>query len=279
MLEINELHYHYKKSRPLFKGLDLEISSGNIYGLLGRNGAGKTTLLKLMTGLLFPKTGTINLWGYKPEDRAVEMLGNLYFLPEELYVPSITIDLFERSYSDFYPNFDSSAFHHYLSEFSIPKEQKMDKMSYGQKKKTLISFALATNAKLLILDEPTNGLDIPSKSIFRKILAGAVSEEQTIFISTHQVRDMVNLIDPIIILEGGKVLFNQSLEEVTKHLHFELVSSMKAPEGAIYTERVPGGFYVVSENTTGVETDPDLEVLFNAIVANPEKMSRIFEKK
>jgi len=276
MLQINKLKYHYHKSKPLFEGLNLDIQPGNIYGLLGRNGAGKSTLLKLMTGLLFPKEGEIRLLGHNPANRSADLLADIFFLPEELYVPSVSISSFVEGYSDFYPNFDRKDFDRYLSEFAIPTDHRMDKMSYGQKKKTLISFALATNAKLLIFDEPTNGLDIPSKTKFRKILTGAVSENQTIFISTHQVRDMANLLDPIIILDTGKIIFNQPLEKVTQRLQFELISTMTEPQGALYSERVPGGFYVVNENTTGSETEPDLEILFNAIVANPQKMKELF---
>ena len=276
MLKINDLQYHYRKSAPLFQNLDLEIAPGNIYGLLGRNGAGKSTLLKLMTGLLFPKAGDISLFGYNPVNRSPDLLAEIFFLPEDLYVPTVTINTFVNSYGDFYPRFDRAAFDRYLGEFAIPVTQRMDKMSYGQKKKTLISFALATNARLLIFDEPTNGLDIPSKTKFRKILAGAVSEDQTIFISTHQVRDMANLLDPIIILDAGKIIFNQPLESVTRHLHFELIPTMTEPADALYSERVPGGYYAVTENTTGEETEPDLEVLFNAVVANPLKMRNLF---
>ncbi len=276
MLEIRDLSFYYHKSMPLFTDLDLAIEPGNIYGLLGRNGAGKSTLLKLMTGLLFPKTGTVDLFGYNPEYRSPDMLADIYFLPEELYVPTVAVQTFVDAYAGFYPKFSQADFEKYLAEFSIPATQRMDKMSYGQKKKTLISFALATNAKLLIFDEPTNGLDIPSKTKFRKILAGAVSPEQTIFISTHQVRDMANLLDPIIVLDGGDVIFNQSLENVTKNLHFELIPTMNEPQGVLYSERVPGGYYVVTENSTGQETEPDIEVLFNAVVANPELMDSIF---
>lgn len=276
MITANNLSFSYSKKQPLFSHLDLQIPTGNIYGLLGKNGAGKTTLLRLIAGLLFPKDGDISVMGYSPQQRIPEFLSDVFFVAEEMHIPALKISDFEKIYAPFYPKFDTNAFQNYLREFEITTDKKMTNLSYGQKKKAMMSFGLATNCSLLILDEPTNGLDIPSKSQFRKLLAGAITDDRTFIISTHQVRDMANLIDPIIILDDSKIIFQQSLEDITRKLHFELLYSISTPEEAIYSERVPGGYMVVTENHEGLDSEADLEVLFNTVISNKNKMAEMF---
>lgn len=280
MININNLSFHYTKKNPLFEDLSLNIPEGNIYGLLGKNGAGKTTLLKLISGLIFPKTGVIDVFGYQPMNRRPDFLADICIIPEELFVPKhVNGATYIKRYSVFYPKFDQTQFEGYLKTFDIPMDKKLTELSYGQKKKFLLCFGIACNTRLLILDEPTNGLDIPSKSQFRSLLAGAMTDDRTVIISTHQVRDMANLIDPIIILEDGEIVFQQSLEAVTRHLYFETVSNLDLPENAIYSERIPGGHYVVTENVNGYDSEVDLEVLFNAVTTNRSMMNALFSKR
>lgn len=279
MITIKDLNFHYKKTKPLFSDLQLNIEPGNICGLLGKNGAGKTTLLKLMAGLLYPKSGNLSINGFNPEKREPSFLSDLYIVPEEFEVPNMKIATFEKIYGAFYPKFSGEQFNTYLQEFELEKKNNLNKLSYGQKKKTLLSFGLATNSSLMILDEPTNGLDIPSKSIFRKLLAGSVTDDKCYIISTHQVRDMINLIDPVIILENGKIIFNATIEEITSKLHFGMHFQESAVADALYAERTPGGYLAVTPNVTGEETEVDLEVLFNAIVSNKKRMEQLFEKE
>lgn len=268
MIQLQNVHFHYKKKAPLFQELNLNIPTGNIYGLLGKNGAGKTTLLRLLSGLVFPKSGNIEVMGFTPQDRYPSFLSDIFFISEELDVPNMKISTFEKIYSPFYPKFDATRFQEYLTDFEIPADKKMTSLSYGQKKKVITCFGLATNCRLLILDEPTNGLDIPSKSLFRKLLAGAINDDRTFIISTHQVRDMANLMDPIIILDAGKIIFQNSLEAIAQKLHFDVKFSQSEPEGVLYAERVPGGYMVVTKNDDGEETEIDIEVFFNAMMAN-----------
>ncbi len=220
MVRIEHLSFGYSPANPIFNHLNLELPSGKIYGLLGKNGAGKSTLLKLISGLIFPQKGSCIINGYHSKDRHPLVLRDLYVIPEELEIPPITVNQYEKLYSPFYPLFDHFLFNANLKEFDIPKSQKMSKLSYGQKKKVLISFGLATHSKLVIMDEPTNGLDIPSKSQFRRLLAATLHHERSFIISTHQVRDVVNLIDPIIILEKGEVFFIKALTRQIADLNF-----------------------------------------------------------
>ncbi|MBD3392682.1 MAG: ATP-binding cassette domain-containing protein, partial [Chitinivibrionales bacterium] len=188
MVQINDLRFAYRGKKWLFDGLQLNLDGGNIYGLLGKNGAGKTTLLKIICGLLFADRGSSVVLGCNSRHRSPELLQELVFIPEEFHVPSLTAGAYRKYYGPLYPRFSSEDFASYLKEFGIRETERLSSLSYGNKKKFLIAFGLATNCRLLILDEPTNGLDIPSKSQFRKLVAGALADDRVFIISTHQVR-------------------------------------------------------------------------------------------
>lgn len=277
MITLENINFGYKKQNMLFNELNLNLSAGHIYGLLGKNGAGKTTLLKIMSGLLFAKGGNAETLGYNPAYRKVEMLRDIYFLTEEMYIPPLKIKDYVRVYAPFYPDFSHEQFAHYLQEFEIESQElQMPKLSHGQKKKILICFALATNTKILFMDEPTNGLDIPSKSIFRRLMALAVDESRLVIISTHQVRDLHSLIDAIVILENGKILLNNSAEEITQKLVFKSVDDPLQDESVLYSEDNIRGSLIVAENKNNEDSKLDLELLFNATIANKQKIKDIF---
>lgn len=277
MIRIENLSFRYRQQESLFDQLDLTLPPGNIYGLLGKNGAGKSTLLKLLIGLLFPDLGNLEVAGYRPKDRYPQFIREIYLVTEEFYLPSLNTDQYVNLYSPFYPRFNIGSFQGYINELKIPRGLKLSSMSYGQKKNFLLSFGLATDCKLLLLDEPTNGLDIPSKSQFRKIVANAINEDRSFIISTHQVRDMENLIDPIIILDEGKIVFFQDYEQITKKLAFTRQSQLPDSDSLVYSESTLGGHTVVKANTGSEETNMNLETLFNAVVSNTAKINEIFK--
>jgi ABC-2 type transport system ATP-binding protein len=275
VIELKNMSFGYKRQR-LFSGLNLSLQPGNIYGLLGKNGAGKTTLLKLICGLRFPQEGDCRVLGYDPSQRPAHLLEDICFLSEDLYVPPILPAFFETLYAPLYPRFSHEAFQEYLREFELDMSKRLSEMSYGQKKKFLIAFGLATRSRILLLDEPTNGLDIPSKSQFRKLLARAGAEDQVILISTHQVRDMENLIDPIIILDDGHVIFQQPLQEASRRLAVSVERAEPSDGGALYVEKTLGGYVVVRPSAGAEETNVDLEVLFNTVIASRDKVDALF---
>ncbi len=275
MIQIDQLSFSYSRKQKLFDGLSLQASAGNIYGLLGRNGAGKSSLLKIMSGLLFSKAGVVNIAGFNPADRYPDFLQEIYLVTEEFFLPAMSGKQFVNNYGAFYPRFSRQAFEEYLAEFNLSQKQKLSSLSYGQKKIFLLAFGLATNCKLLLLDEPTNGLDIPSKSLFRKIVARALTDERTFIISTHQVRDMEHLIDPIIILDQGKIIFNEDTASITQKLSFGKQAQLN-DTNSIYSETTLGGYAVVKANTRGDETHLNLELLFNAAIHAPEKLNDLF---
>ena len=276
MIDIQDMSFGYKK-QMLFSNLRLSLAGGNIYGLLGKNGAGKTTLLKLICGLRLPQGGTCRVLGFDPAARPAGLLEEICFVPEDLQVPAIPMGLFERLYAPLYPRFSRETFREHLLTFEMDRAKNLAELSYGQKKKYLLAFALATGCRLLLLDEPTNGLDIPSKSQFRRLLARSGGSEQVILISTHQVRDMENLIDPIIILDQGRIVFQQPMMEAARRLSAKLEREEPSGPGVLHAEKTLGGWVVVRENTGGEETQMDLETLFNTVIAGGEKVQALFE--
>lgn len=271
------MEFSYSHSYQLFKNLNLSLFAGHIHGLLGKNGEGKSTLLKIISGLVFPLKGEISVMNLEPRRRYPEMLQEIFFLPEELPPVNLSIENYEKVYAPFYPHFSSEQFHKYLTEFEIESAKiQISQLSYGQKKKFFIAFGLASNTGIILLDEPTNGLDIPSKAQFRKMTALAVEENRCIIISTHQVRDLDSLIDSIVIMDGHEIVFNELTENITKKLLFKISDQKEEKEEVLYSEENLRGTYQVVENKTGEESKLDIELLFNAILQNKQQMQKIF---
>lgn len=279
MIEVNNLSFGYKKSKLLYKNLNLQLPVGSIYGLLGKNGAGKSTLLKNFTGLLFPTQGSLLVNGYVPKKRQPSFLQTIYFIPEEVYVPSLTIDGYKKIFAPFYSLFNEKQFYNYLDMLDVKNKGKLNTFSFGQQKKFVIAFALACNTKILLLDEPTNGLDIPSKILFRKLIASVFTEDKMIFISTHQIRDLDNLIDNVIIVDNGELLLQASLAEIEQKLSFKTVDVIPDESELLYAETSLKGSTIVVENKASEESKVNLEFLFNAITGNPKKSKSIFNTK
>jgi ABC-2 type transport system ATP-binding protein len=278
MIQFENVDFSYSKKMPLLSDVNLQIKPGHIHGLLGKNGEGKSTLLKLIAGLLFPGKGKVNVMGFEPRKRTPEMLRDIYFLSEELPVSALSIARFEQVYAPFYPNFSSSQFDRYLKEFEIHrKDWKMDKLSYGQKKKIRVAFGLATNTKILLMDEPTNGLDIPAKGQFRRMVASTLDDDRCIIISTHQVRDLDSLIDNIIIMDGHEIVFNEPVNSITDKLVFKVEDTDKKDKPVIHSENTLRGFYRVCENVNHEDSKLDIELLFNAVYTNKKRIKEIFQ--
>ncbi|TVQ17270.1 MAG: ABC transporter ATP-binding protein [Bacteroidetes bacterium] len=272
MIEIKDLTFGYKKNQNLFRELNLNLKAGSIYGLFGMNGAGKTTLLKHISGLLYPQEGECLIFEKDVKERLPEIMANIYIIPEEFVLPNIKISTFVDLHAPFYPRFSQEMFDKYLNEFEVSNGKSITKYSYGQKKKFLIAFGLATQTNVLLMDEPTNGLDIPSKSQFRRIMAAAATEDQCIVISTHQVRDLASIIDHIIVLDNGKIIFHKNIYDIGEKLAF---GKLKEPsdQQVLYSEEVLGGKAAIYKNN-GQDTAIDLELLFNAIIKNPQVINQ-----
>jgi len=277
MIQIKNVEFSYSRNSKLFTGLDLSLSPGHIHGILGKNGEGKSTLLKMISGMIFPQKGKIEVLGLEPQKRQPEMLREIFFLPEELPPITLSIENYEKVYAPFYPNFSHEQFQNYLQEFEINSgKSQINKLSYGQKKKVFMAFGLATNTKIVLLDEPTNGLDIPSKAQFRKMTASALEDERIMLISTHQVRDLDSLIDSIIIMDAHQIVFNELCENITEKLLFSYGKENFQGEEVFYSEENLRGFDQVSINKTGEESKLDIELLFNTVLKNRQRIREIF---
>lgn len=276
MIEIKDLAFSYGKT-PILKSITTTLEEGRIYGLLGENGVGKTTLLTLLCGLKKVCSGSITTDGENPFDRTPTLLQNQFYLPDEVLPVAMKAECFAKERGAFWPDYDRSKFLEIMKEFENDPAKKMNQMSAGQLKKTYISLALACGCKYIFMDEPTNGLDIPSKTQFRSAIMKYTSDDSTIVISTHQVRDLENIIDPIIILDRQDVLLNASVEEITSKLYFDYGTQLH-PE-SLYSEQLPGGFIQVYPNTTGEDSKINVEALFNAVHKNKELIKGMFSNK
>lgn len=275
MIDIKNFSFSYTKTQ-VFDNINLQFQRGAIYGLLGENGVGKTTLLKAISGLLKPTAGSCTVDEQVSFDRQPEFLQNIFLLPDEVPLPdSATPEKFFNDLAPFYPKQSGEMLQHLAGELKVDISRKFKEMSFGQQKKSLLACAMALNTDYLLLDEPTNGLDIPSKADFRRILSEKVGEEQTIIISTHQVKDVENLIDPIIIISNNSVLLDASVEKITDKLYFEY-GGQQRPD-ALYSEMMPGGYLNVLVNNGMGESQLNIEGLFNAVLRNSAMIKNLFE--
>ena len=274
MITINTLDFSYKNV-AVFKNISLNFKRGNVYGLLGENGVGKTTLLKLICGLQHPTAGTCTVDEFVPSERNPYFLQNIFFLPEEVITDDTTPEKFVKKLGVFYPRYDHEYFLNLMNELEVDATKKFDTLSYGQKKKALLACALSLRTDYLLLDEPTNGLDIPSKALFRKVILQHCTDETTVIISTHQVKDVENLIDPIVILDHDEVLLNATFEEISSKLYFEY--GAEKSDDALYSEMMPGGYINVLPNNFEMESKVNVEALFNAVRNNKKRIKEIFD--
>ena len=277
MINLDNITFRYGRKPPVLQGLSLQLRPGHIYGLLGSNGAGKSSLMRLIAGLLYPTAGQIRVNEREPHRREPAFLEDLFFLPEETDVPTMTLTRYVDTMSAFYPRFNDEQFRNYLRTFQLPASiGKLGDLSLGQRKKVFISFGLATNTGVLLMDEPTNGLDIPSKAQFRKVVSAALTPDRLVVISTHQVRDLDTLIDAVVLLNDHELLLNAPLEQVSQRLRFE-TSGREVPADVLYAEPSLRGHAIVRENFDANDDTPiDLERLFNAAISSPQRMKTLF---
>ena len=271
MITLKELSFSYSRKKEVLDRINLEVGSGHICGLLGKNGEGKTTLLNLLSGQIFPDQGSCLVLEETPE-RNARFLQQIFLLPEEISMPEVTAIEYIKMYAPFYPTFRDDICKACVESFEINLSDRLSKMSQGQRKKVAITLALAAHTPLLLMDEPTNGLDIPSKATFRRQVASLVDDDQTVIISTHQVRDLESLIDTVLILDQRQILLNKTLNEIGEKLYF---GPLLPEEKALYSEPTPQGTIGVTARDGKEETAVSLELLFNAAITYPKEIQRI----
>lgn len=272
MITLKELSFSYSRKKEVLDRINLEVGSGHICGLLGKNGEGKTTLLNLLSGQIFPDQGSCLVLEEIPSERNARFLQQIFLLPEEISMPEVTAIEYIKMYAAFYPTFRDDICKACVESFEINLSDRLSKMSQGQRKKVAITLALAAHTPLLLMDEPTNGLDIPSKATFRRLVASLIDNNQTVIISTHQIRDLESLIDTVLILDQRQILLNKTLNEIGEKLYF---GPLLPEEKALYSEPTPQGTIGVTAREDKEETAVSLELLFNAAITYPKEIQRI----
>lgn len=280
MIRINNITFSYRrKADDVLTNLSLSIEPGAIYGLLGLNGEGKSTLLHLMAGVLTPNAGNITIDDVDVRLRRPSTLSKLFIVPEEFSLPEISLENYVRINAPLYPNFNRDDMERYLKEFGLNSNINLKGLSMGQRKKVFISFALAANTPVMLMDEPTNGLDIPGKSTFRKVISMAASDDRTIIISTHQVRDIDKLLDHIIVMFNHKLLLNEPIREISRRLAFVESNDAELVEKALYCQSSVAGKSLVLPNDNDDDSEVNLETLFNLAIEKPEVITQLFNHK
>jgi len=280
MLKVNNVTFSYSRRKwPVLRELSLEVKPGGIYGLLGKNGVGKSTLLYTMAGLLTPQAGDVTLDGVKVRRRLPSTLSEIFMMPEEVQLPAMKLSEYIKLNSPFYPRFSREDMDNHLAALGISGDVNLGELSMGQKKKVFMSFALACNTSVLLMDEPTNGLDIPGKESFRRFIAGSMTDERAIVISTHQVHDVDRLLDHVIIMDDSKVVFDHSMMEIGERLKFCVTDSPEVIKDSFYTKPSIGGMTVVTLNEDGSETEVDIEMLFSLATTNPGLLEYAFRER
>ena len=271
MIEIDGIHFSYKR-KTIFEDINLTFEAGNIYGLFGLNGAGKSTLLRLLTGLLFPQEGQVRVLGQNIGKRIPALTSQIYLLPESPWLPEVTEKQYLSRMASFYPKFDSVYMDRLIEELELPRGQKLTSLSLGEQKKFHLAFGVACQPSILILDEPTNGLDILSKGMFRKLVIEALTDERMLVFATHHVKELETLIDQVLILHDGNFICNQSISEISNKFRFSKASIRPDPDtdNLLYMEPCLGGYATVWADSNGEDSQPDIELLFKAAIANPD---------
>lgn len=280
MIAFKDVCFSYRRNVPVLSNLSLQIEPGTVCGLLGRNGVGKSTMLYLTVGLLRPRSGQVLCNGYIPSDRQVNFLNDIFIVPEEFDLPPITLDEYVRINSVFYPKFNLDLMHSILEIFALPGNINLGALSLGQKKKAFLSFALACNTSILLLDEPTNGLDITAKRMFRAAITAAMTDDKTIIISTHQVYDVENILDHVVIADNNRILLNRPMIDIQTKLRFGYTQDPEQAKRALFSIPMPGGFNVVEFlDDPDRETEVNLETLFELTNSNPDLINQLFVEK
>ena len=280
MITVENLSFLYRKSkRAVLHDFSLSLEKGRVYGLLGKNGAGKSTLLYLMSGLLTPKSGKVVYHDVDVRRRLPITLQDMFLVPEEFDLPPVSLISYIELNSPFYPRFSKEDMVKYLHYFEMDINIDLGALSMGQKKKVFMSFALATNTSLLLMDEPTNGLDIPGKSQFRKFIASGMTDDKTILISTHQVRDIDKVLDHVLIMDNSRVLLNESTMSICDKLFFTESENRELLQSSLFSTPSIQGNFLLLPNESGEDSEINLDLLFNATLAVPERISALFHSK
>ncbi|MDU4939142.1 MAG: ABC transporter ATP-binding protein [Clostridium sp.] len=224
------------KNKAVLKGVSFNIEAGDIYGLIGENGAGKTTLLKLIVNLLKPTSGNIQVLGKEIKKDSYDYLRNIGALIDEpIFYKKLTLYENFKVHCEYLGFYDEEKLESVLKMVGLhnKKDRKIKELSFGEKQRLAIAFALITEPELLILDEPTNGLDPIAIVELREILLKLNREfNTTIIISSHAINELETLVNKVMFLKNGEIVEDGLLEEIKEkcsvYIEIEVEDSSKA---------------------------------------------------
>ena len=265
MIRAENVYFRYGNGKTVLRDINAEFRNGRIYGLLGMNGSGKTTLLKLLAGLLFPRQGRVTMDGNDIPARGIGTLMEIFLMQSGFRFGRTSLKQFLRLHSGFYPHFSMDILEDCLRETGLGMDiPDLDRISLGEKQKVMSAIAIASGSGFLLMDEPSEGMDIPSRKIFRKLLLRHLKEKQTAVISTHHVEELSDILSDIVILgSNGDIAFAGSVEDISERFAF---GTSRSAEGALYSEPCPEGYRIIRRNDSGESGEMNLEMLFNAAI-------------
>ena len=240
MLEMNSV----TKTFGTFKALDnltLTVPQGAVYGLVGPNGAGKSTAIRHLTGVYRPDSGTVQVDG-QPVYENPAVKSDIGYIPDEIFFfPSATMEDMRRFYKGLYPRFDEDLYRRLYDIFRLPKNGQIRRFSKGMQKQAAFHLALAMRPKVLILDEPVDGLDpVMRRQVMSLILSDVAEYGTTVLISSHNLRELEDVCDHVGIMDHGKMLLEKSLADMQGTTHkLQIVGG------------VPEGLEVLHESSSG----------------------------
>ena len=262
MIKLTNLEAGYKQKNPVLSAINTQIEAGNIYGLLGSNGVGKTTLLHTIAGVLEPLSGEVDVMGHTPSAHTRQFFEQIYYITDEVELPAMSLEGYIGTYAKFRPGFSREQMQDYLQRMNFTFGVRLNKLSLGNRKKFVIAYALACNTPLLLMDEPTNGLDIESKRQLRSILASLDMSNRAIIISTHQIADLEQMLSHILIIKDKQLIISTSLDNAAQQLSFGRVGEFAEP---LFVD----GLRVIAQNS-GEYSNLDLEMLYLAVLESAE---------
>jgi ABC-2 type transport system ATP-binding protein len=285
IIETNNLKKIYG-GKAAVDGIDLAVERGSIHGFLGRNGSGKTTTIKMLLGLTHPTSGKARVFGLSPEDRkeGVSIRQRVGFVSEDkgLY-DQVKVEQMISFTRSFFPNWDLEMERRLIELFELPLRQSVKKLSKGTRTKLALLLALPRRADLLVLDEPTEGLDPAITEDTLQTLVGMAAGGTTIFFSSHSLSEVEQIADHVSILERGRIVVEGALDELKeKYRRIHMVFEEEAPEkallvaGAAQFRRDARSLTVFADRD--VETIVDRAYLHNAVSVDvaPVTLKEIF---
>lgn len=263
MITLRDACCSYRKNEAALRDISCELHAG-IHLLMGANGAGKTTLMHLMAGLRYPSSGECLLDGRSLRLRLPSQLEKIQYFSPEMDFPEATVEKMVERHGPFFPRFDPDLLARILEIFGISTRSRLASMSYGSAVKARIAYMLALKCDVLLLDEPTAGLDVVGREQFGRVLMEAVDESQTVVVSTHALDEFNPIYDSVMFMRDGRLLLHTTLERIARRVAFVVAPGV--PSDVIYWERVMGRCHcIVPALDTTLETTPDCALLYKAL--------------